>query len=144
MSKPKQRKIFLPRLSESLPTRSIKITLERENPARTTPNQIPVAPRLRAYIGIRGAMIPNPTMAVNRESGNATNTLLFSISVPSRSLLRKPSLSGKTRAYIEHQPFLEPSAMDLLLAVHLVYELQSDHDISPPGKSQTSSESGTV
>jgi len=79
MSRPKQRKIFLPRLSESLLTRGIKIILERENPARITPNQIPVAPRLLIYIGIRGAMIPNPTIAVNRESGNTTNTLFISI-----------------------------------------------------------------
>lgn len=93
MSRPKQRKIFLPRLSESLPIRGIKITLERENPARITPSQIPVAPRLRAYIGIRGAMIPNPTMAVNRESGNTTNALFFSISILPRIFLRKPVVS---------------------------------------------------
>jgi len=93
MSRPKQRNIFLPRLSESLPIRGIKISRERENPAKITPNQIPVAPRLWMYMGIMGAIIPNPTIAVNRESGNTTNALFFSIQIPPRIFLRKPVAS---------------------------------------------------
>jgi len=54
----------------------IKMEREMENPETMIPIQRPDAPRLSAYMGSRGTMIPTPSMEEKMEKKRTTNTLL--------------------------------------------------------------------
>jgi len=48
-----------------------------ENPEKMTPIQMPDAPRLSAYMGSRGTMIPTPSIDEKMERKRTTKTFLF-------------------------------------------------------------------
>jgi len=55
----------------------MKMVRETENPEKMIPIQIPDAPKLSAYMGSRGTMIPTPSMDEKMEKNRTTKTFFF-------------------------------------------------------------------